>query len=67
MRELRKLTGDLLKQWCVVALRLPSKGRRLIFIETVGVEQRELADQEVYVQVSKSISNRIQESNSYFH
>lgn len=64
---MRKLTEELLKQWPVVTLRLPSRGRGLILMETVGVEQRELADLDVYTKVSKRIGSRNQEPNSYLH
>lgn len=49
-----------MKQWPNVTLRLPSRGRGLIFMETVGVEQREVANLEVIVKISKSIGNRIE-------
>ena len=67
MREQRKLSGELLKQWPIVTLRRPSRGRGLIFMETVGVEQREVANLKVNVKISKSIGNRIEEQNSYLN
>lgn len=42
MKELRKLAGELLKQWPIVALRLPNGGGGLTFSEIMGVEQREM-------------------------